>query len=100
MIVLSFAYPYGYTFDSEYYMTRHMPKVKEALASYAGSRAEVRKDVTPDKGPYQMTVSLYFRSAEEKEQFLADPRIPELQQDIANFYGGAPHVLTEEQLEV
>ncbi|WP_438445097.1 EthD family reductase [Gorillibacterium sp. sgz5001074] len=100
MVVLSFAYPYGEVLDSEYYMTSHVPKVKAVLASFEGSRAVVRKDIAPDKGPYQLTISLYFRSAANMEQFLADPRIPELQQDIANFYSGAPHVLTEEQVEV
>ena len=100
MIVLSFAYPYGIALDTEYYLTRHVPKVKAVLSSFAGSRAEVRKDITPDGGPYQLTISIYFSSAAVLEQFLADPRIPELQQDIPNFYSGVPHVFTEEQLEV
>ncbi|WP_185897247.1 EthD family reductase [Paenibacillus zeisoli] len=100
MIVLSFAYPYGDTLDPEYYMTQHIPKVKAVLASFEGSRAELRKDITPGEGPFQLTISFYFRSAEVMEQFLADPRIPDLQQDIANFYGGAPRVFTEEQVEV
>lgn len=100
MIVLSFAYPYGAALDLEYYMTRHIPKVKAVLASFAGSRAVLRKDITPGGGPYQLTISFYFRSAAVMEQFLADPRIPELQQDIANFYSGVPHVFTEEQFEV
>lgn len=99
MVVLSFAYPYGHILDSRYYIEQHMPKVKEVLASFADSRAEVRKDVTPNEGPYQLTLSLYFNSEVSMVQFLADPRIPDLQRDIANFYEGAPHILTEEQIE-
>ncbi len=94
MVTLTVAYPYDAAkpFDEGYYLERHLPLAKEvwgdamtgvsvhyALAGMAGDPA------------FAAITQLEFASMEAFQQAMADPRTAEVQADVANFSGVAPH---------
>lgn len=101
MIVLSFYYRHGVSFNAEYYFNKHVPMVKNAIIDMGANRCEVKKYITSADGstpPYQFSFSLFFESKEALDFFFAHPTLPELQGDVPNYYEGNPDVFIEEVL--
>jgi uncharacterized protein (TIGR02118 family) len=99
MFCLSFAYKFGNNLVEDYYINRHTPMVQEVLASVTFNRFEARKDIasnTGATGSYQLIASIYFDSMDNLQRFLKHPMVPQLQNDIKNFYSGDPDILIEE----
>lgn len=102
MIVLSFYYKQGVSFNEEYYFNSHIPLVNSEVFKMGVSKCDVKKFVTSADGsipPYRFSFSLYFESQEALDSFFANPKLKDLQQDVQNYYAGHPDVFIEELIQ-
>lgn len=99
MIVLSFYYKQGISFNEDYYYKHHIPLVKSEVFNMGACKYEVKKFVTSTDSsvpPYQFSFSLHFPSQEQLDTFFSNPKLKDLQNDVANYYDGNPDVFVEE----
>ncbi|WCN38386.1 EthD family reductase [Aneurinibacillus uraniidurans] len=99
MIVLSFYYKQNVSFNEEYYYKQHIPLVKNEVFKMGACKYEVKKFVTAADGsapPYQFSFSLHFPSQKQLDEFFSNPKLKDLQNDVANYYDGNPDVFIEE----
>jgi uncharacterized protein (TIGR02118 family) len=100
MIVLSFHYKQDIPFDEAYYFDSHLPNLSRKTVQEMGAvKYEVRKIVSSADGsaaPHSFVFNLYFDSQQALEAFIGDPRIKELQEDVANYYAGEQDIYIEE----
>lgn len=91
MFVLTVCYKTGANFDTEYYLTKHLPLATEKLGSLGMQRVEVRKILGTPTGtpaPYQLIATLYFSDADSLQSALGSSDGQAVVADIQNFYGG------------
>ena len=100
MVLVTVMYPNGQnaTFDSDYYLQKHIPLVKERWTKHGLSNVQVLKGIgQPDGSPsaYQMMAVLTFGSLQEfKDAGKAHGR--EIFADIPNFTNVTPVVQLNE----
>lgn len=98
MITVSVLYPAGGSFDFNYYMSRHIPMVRQLLGP-------ALKEVLVEKGvsggapgaplTYQVLCHLRFESVESFQQAFA-PHAAAIQNDIANYTSAQPVIQLSE----
>lgn len=95
MVTMTVVYPYSAerAFDEGYYLATHIPLARkiwrEALTDVTVHYALAGLAEAP---PYAAIVHLEFASMAAFQGAMAHPRAGELQADVANFSGIAPHV--------
>jgi len=88
----------GSTFDADYYLSSHMPLVREKLG-----RALLRDEVWKGAGneeaspPYEVVLHMYFNDAESFNAAFA-PHADALTADIPNYTNITPVIQLEETL--
>jgi uncharacterized protein (TIGR02118 family) len=96
MIKVSVMYPNqtGIRFDMSYYLTKHMPLVRERFGS-ALKKDEVEEGIAGGApgapAPYVAVANLYFESVSAFEQAMA-PHAAELIGDIPNYTTAQPTI--------
>ena len=98
MTVLRVCYKGGVRFDENYYISNHLPLVGGILGA-AIRNVEVVKMTSAGDGsaaPYQIMFSAYFESPAALQTARQHPRMPELLDDVKNFYDGVPELLIGE----
>jgi len=96
--VLRVCYKHGVRFDEGYYTSTHLPLVGGIFGA-AVKKIEVVKVASAGDGsapPYQVMFSAYFESPAALQTARQHPRMPEVLDDIKNFYDGVPELLIGE----
>ncbi|UUZ83884.1 EthD family reductase [Paenibacillus sp. P26] len=100
MIILTFGYRKDIPFDEAYYLGTHLPLLsKKTVLEMGAVKYEVKKVLSTAAGaesPYSFIFQLYFETKEALDTFIRDPRIKELQDDVANYYRGEQDITIEE----
>ncbi|MFL6428038.1 MAG: EthD family reductase [Acidobacteriaceae bacterium] len=103
MAVLRVCYKPGVRFDEAYYLTRHLPLAESVIGPHGLIGVEVVKvNATADGStpPYQLMFTAHFASEAALRNALQDPQMPQVMNDVRNFYGGVPDILTGEVVPV
>ena len=100
MIIVSILYEKPDRFDQDYYLTQHMPMVRDRWSQeLTGTR--VPKGVPgPDGGApaFAIIAELSFASMAAVQQAMSGPHAQEIFADVANFTDAAPRQLISEVL--
>ena len=86
MIKLTVTYPKGEgtTFDHKYYAASHIPLCN---STFRPTKTEIDKGID---GPNAAGVHFYFESMDALQAALADPKMPDVMEDVANYTNIAP----------
>jgi uncharacterized protein (TIGR02118 family) len=87
MMILSVIYPHhdGARFDADYYRSTHAPLAMEVLKADSATLIEAVPMPGAASAPFAFFGHFHFASAEALQAALTNPRMAELQADVANF---------------
>ncbi|HEX6494269.1 MAG TPA: EthD family reductase [Acidobacteriaceae bacterium] len=103
MAVLRVCYKQGVRFDEAYYLATHLPLAGSVMGPHGLTGVEVMKvNAAADgsKPPYQVMFTAHFASETALRNALKDPQMPQVINDVQNFYDGMPDILTGEVVPV
>jgi uncharacterized protein (TIGR02118 family) len=88
MIRLTVSYPRseGSTFDSDYWVSTHMPMLTAGWPQLVKWEA----DLGLDGQPHHAVANLFFNTAEDMQGAMAEPASAAIMADITNYFAAAP----------
>ncbi|MDN4634015.1 EthD family reductase [Sphingomonas sp. PvP056] len=101
MIIVSILYEASDHFDEDYYMTQHMPLVRDRWSGVLSETRILKGMTAPDGTPplYVIIAELSFATMTDVDQAMNGPHAAEIFGDVANFTDAKPKQLISQTLD-